>query len=432
MSIQSTKLSLSHKSIAEWKQLLLLILVAMVVIYWRNPLFFIMPRVFAEEPGSYLLNALTRPLPSSLGFTMAGYFSIVPNFAAELAGKLFPLDLAAHVFTGIGLLVQLLTVISIYFSVGRLLPNRKFSFLSAIFLLFIAKPETWLNTVYSMYWLATGMFYLLNSRYIRRYHVFYAALAFLTGPTSLVLLPLFGLRWLIGYDKYDKWNKRIGLINVIGLTALILNLSLSFGFNTNASLGSRLAPEMLRNLPRGFLSMFAHLFASGGYPAPLAIFMLIASGTLIAKLLLSSEIRFRIFVGGSLVYYGFIVAVLSFDMQGGNRYALPVTAGIFSMAVLGLGKTFRINSRDNRPGRIACFLFGLILLMGNKVVEFHDFSGIYAASNYNYDIAWPNWKEQIDNVDRSKGGVIWTFPQWEGTGLQGGDWQFVLPAGVGK
>jgi hypothetical protein len=43
-----------------------------------------------------------------------------------------------------------------------------------------------------------------------------------------------------------------------------------------------------------------------------------------------------------------------------------------------------------------------------------------------YDRSWPNWKEQINLIDRSKSGVIKTFPQWEGTGLQGGNWFFIL------
>jgi hypothetical protein len=418
--------------IAEWKKLLLLLLVTIIVIYLRNPLFFLQPRVFAEEPGHYLLNALVHPFPYSFGITMAGYFSIVPNLAAELAAKIFPLEYAGHVFTLVGSIVQLLTVVSIYYSVGGILPNRFFSGLSAIFILVIAKPETWLNTVFSMYWLAAGMFYLLNSKSITRFHIFYASLAFLTGPTSLIWLPFFGLRWLMGYETTSKRDKRTGLIVGIGFIALLLNLSLAFLGTSASSIGSRLRPEMLQNLPRGFTSMFAHLVASGGYPMPIALVVLLGVAALAGNTLYQSSFRFKLFTAVSLGYYAFVAAVLSFEMQGGNRYALPVTAGIFSLAALGASRLLLDKPWGKRNSRWFYFLIVLLVVMGNKLIEYRDFSGFYAGSNYVYDRSWPNWKDQINAVDRSKGGVIQTFPQWAGTGLQGGNWAFYLPPGVGR
>lgn len=417
---------------AEWKQLLLLLLVGIIVIYFRNPLFFLLPRVFAEEPGYYLVNALINPFPYSFGITMAGYFSVIPNFAAELAAKIFPLEYAGHVFTTVGLIVQLLTVTSIYYSVGRILPSRFFSGLSAIFILVIAKPETWLNTVFSMYWLATGMFFLLNSNSITRFHIFYASLAFLTGPTSLIWLPFFGIRWIVGYEPTSKRDRSVGLVVVIGFFALLLNLFLTFFGSTGSSIGSRLKTEMLKNLPRGFTSMFAHLAASGGYPMPIALVVLTAVALLVGKTLFQSSYRFKLFTAVALVYYAFVAAVLSFEMQGGNRYALPVTTGMFSLAVLSASNLTLAKAWGKRNTRLFCYLFVLLVLMGNKLMEYRDFAGFYAGSNYVYDSSWPNWKDQINAVDRSKGGVIKTFPQWAGTGLQGGDWAFYLPPGVGR
>jgi len=433
----STTLAISSlltraKPIAQRNQLILLLLTSITIIAIRNPLFLVLPRVFAEEPGHYLVNALVKPFPNSFAVTMAGYFSIVPNAAAELAAKIVPLKYAGHIFTGTGLIVQLLTVIAIYFSVGRLLPNKLFSFLSAIALLAIAKPETWLNTVYSMYWLATGMFYILNSRSINQFHIAYSLLAFLTGPTSLIWLPMFGLRWLVGGEGTTKKDRKIGIICCLGIVALAANVTLSFLGSSTSPIGSRLRPEMLLNLPRGFGSMFAHLVASGGYPIPIALAALICVAALAGNALYNADLRFRLFTAGALIYYAFAVAILSFEMQGGNRYALPITAGIFSLSVVGASNLCLERAWGKRKWRRLCFAFLLLFVIGSKLIEFQDFSGVYAKSNYVYDRSWPNWKDQIETIDRSKGGEIKTFPQWAGTGLQGEDWAFYLPAGVGR
>jgi hypothetical protein len=420
------------KPMAEWKQILLITSIASAIIVIRNPLFFLLPRVFAEEPGHYLANALVEPFPSSFGVTMAGYFSIVPNFAAELAAKVFPLEYAAHVFTSVGFIIQLLTIISIYYSAGRVLPSKPFAALSAIGLLVIAKPETWLNTVYSMYWLATGMFYILNSRSINRFHIVYASLAFLTGPTSLIWLPFFGMRWLIGVDKANSRERKVGLILGIGIVALAMNVSLSLFGESTASIGSRLKPEMLLNLPRGFTSMFAHLIASGGYPIPIVLAALIVVAVLTGNAFYNGDLRFRLFTIGAMIYYANVVAVLSFEMQGGNRYALPITAGLFSLSVVGASNLFFRKGWAKRKWRWLGFAVVLLIVIGNKLIEFRDFSGVYAKSNYVYDRSWPNWKDQIEAIDRSKGGEIKTFPQWADTGLQGEDWSFDLPPGVGR
>jgi hypothetical protein len=420
------------KNINEWKQVLLLTTIGLAIIYARNPMFLLLPRVFAEEPGHYLANSLAEPFPSSLGVTMAGYFSIVPNIAAELAAKIFPLEYAAHVFTGVGLFIQLITIISVYFSLGRLLPNRFYSALSAIALLIIAKPETWLNTVYSMYWLATGMFYILNSRSIARFHIAYATLAFVTGPTSLIWLPLFSIRWLVGLDKANKKERKIMLILVIGFLGFAVNMFLTYFNASTTSIGSRLKPEMILNLPRGFSSMFFHLTASGGYPFVLSAAAIISLAILICSALTYEDKRFRVFTAGAMAYYGFVVAILSFEMQGGNRYALPITAGLFSLSVIGASNII-LNGREAvKKWRLLVFAAIVLFVMGNKLIEFQDFDGKYAKSNYVYDRSWPNWKEQINAIDRSKGGVIKTFPQWDGTGLQGGNWYFNLKPGWGK
>lgn len=422
--------AIKNKSI----QTLVFLIAACMIIYARNPLLFAYPRVYAEEPGAYLLNALSRPLPVSLGFTTAGYFSLTPNLAAEIAGKIFPLEYAGHVFTFTGLIIQLLTVTTIFRSAGMLLPYKWLSALSALALLVISKPETWMNSVYSMYWLATGMFYILNAERIQKAHIAYSTIAFLSGATSLIWLPIFGIRWLYGYEfnKRTRRDFRILIIVGIGALSLVINAFLTFFATKEVSIGSRLRPEMLINLPRGFGSMFLHLFVGGGYPLSLSAMVVAAFCFMIAALLTVSSWPFRVYSCGSLVYYALIVATLSFNMNGGNRYALPITAGIFSLAVLGIINFIdRIAAWKSLYKAFGCTVL-IILFLGNKLIEYRDFSGIYAASNYVYDIRWERWKDQIMAVDRAKGGYIKTFPQWEGTGLEGGNWGFQLPPNVGR
>jgi hypothetical protein len=406
--------------------------VAVLIICLRSPLHLLSPRIYAEEPGYYLLNALNKPWPQSFGQTMVGYFSIIPNLAAELAARVIPLRYAAHVFTYTGLLIQLLTVSAIYNSQGRLFPTKKLALISSLAVLAIAKPETWLNTVYSMYWLAAGMFCILNSRRISVYQIAYSSIAFLTGPTSLMWLPFFGLRWLIGYDASTKREGRVLVVTLIGITSLVINSWLVIWYSADSSVGSRLRVEMLSNLPRGFASMFGHLIASGGYPTAMVYIAATIIATLLVVQLRNADWRFRIYTIGALIYYSFAAALLSFEMVGGNRYALPVTLGIFALSMLSIYNCVHSERAIKKSTKLCVILILSTIIIGNRLVEFKDFTGFYSASNYVYDRTWPTWWSQIDSIDRTQGGYIKTFPQWGESGLPGGDWGFKLPANAGR
>jgi len=250
----------------------------------------------------------------------------------------------------------------------------------------------------------------------------------LTGPTSLIWLPFFILRWIIGYRTDAKRESKTLMIVMMGLLSAGMNIYLSFFSKEASDIGSRLRTEMLWNFPKGFASMFGHLFASGGYPVQLAITASVVTGLALLTLYYHSTTRFKLLGFGSMIYYAFITTCLSFNMEGGSRYAIPISTAIFALTLLQVERYYEtIFHHRNQWRKVVCIVTTMGLLMGSKVAEFGDFSGEFRASNYVYDQKWPNWKEQIEKLDPHTGGIVKTFPQWKDSENNGRDWTVKIP-----
>lgn len=78
----------------------------------REPLFFLHPRIWAEEGVVHINSVFTNGLWGSLITPHLGYYSLFNNYVVSLGMKLFGLSGVAYVTTWMSFLVILLTVLS--------------------------------------------------------------------------------------------------------------------------------------------------------------------------------------------------------------------------------------------------------------------------------------------------------------------------------
>jgi hypothetical protein len=174
---------------------------AAIFIAWRQPLYLLHPRLWAEEGTVYLAAALALPWWKALFAVHAGYFALVPNLATLLAARIFPLEWAAHVTTSFAFAFQLLPVAVIAAGRSRFWPTNIHRLLAIGAILCSWNiNEIWLNTITSQFWIAATAFllFLLNDRVQsrRQHRIVCLLLVFcgLNGVVSLLLLPLYVLR----------------------------------------------------------------------------------------------------------------------------------------------------------------------------------------------------------------------------------------------
>ncbi|MCG7964718.1 MAG: hypothetical protein N0E54_18590, partial [Candidatus Thiodiazotropha taylori] len=181
--------------------LILLLSLAACLIFIREPLFLLEPRIWAEEGRIYLSRALAEEPVSALFSFNLGYYSLFNNFIAFAAVEFFPIKYAAYVTTYSSLLLQLATFLLIVLTPSKLLATFEERVLVGIALIILGTPEIWLTTINMQFWLATGTFFLLNGKSLRSSHLIYLALAFLTGIPSLLFAPFFLIRYLKERDR---------------------------------------------------------------------------------------------------------------------------------------------------------------------------------------------------------------------------------------
>ena len=172
---------------------------ALILSYFREPLYFSKPRIWAEDGTIYLNNALDNSFwnifdPSNTGLSEINYYSFYTNFISHLSANIFPISLAAHVNTYASLLFQILTCIVIYNSIFHLFKNKYICIFLALSPVFLSSPEIWLSLISVQFWGSTGLIFILNAKKQNILNLIYSLLAFFTGSGSLFILPFFLLK----------------------------------------------------------------------------------------------------------------------------------------------------------------------------------------------------------------------------------------------
>jgi hypothetical protein len=382
---------------------IMVLVAALMAIYIRGPQFLEKPRIWAEEGSVYLLNALeNQPLASFLTPHL-GYYSLFNKIAIFFSVAAFPLKYAAMVTTAFSVALQVWTCLIIYSSVGRLAKNKIHRYFLAFLPILFATPETWLNTINGQFWLATGVYFILNSESLAKSQILYLSLAFMTGVSSLFFLPYFMLRTAI--------EKTRALITISAIGAAAAMIQFSSLFHTQVGGAGRFKLEYLANAPFGFLKTITPFHK----PLPsliFAIFIVIAVFVHATTLLKFKDKIGIVYTIVSLLTYTLLSVLASVSMIGGGRYGMPVYCGLVAIALSNLWLAKRLRNSK-------LYLVCMVILVASEVLTFFDLNTVYSEN-------WPNWYQQVQTRRCDQDSEILIFPQWRGA-----QWKIALPRDSG-
>lgn len=381
---------------------LLLAFSSACIIFLRNPAFFARPRIWAEEGSIYLQNALEKTPLSAFTEPHLGYYSLFNNAIAGLVAGFVPLEFAAHFTTAASALFQVLTVLVIFSSSNRLIASRGLRAAVSLTPILFCAPGEWLNTISMQFWMATATLFILGSDFLTSFSIVYLGVSFMTGVSSLLFLPFFARKLL---DQGFK-NTRMLISVVLGLLGVAVQLASISSLSDSPSTHSRLKIEYLPNIIGGIHSMIP----LGGPLGVLFVALALACSVILIRKGFKKEVLDNIVAPISL--YSLISIIASLNMAGGARYAMPVYCGISAIILAGLRAPPRM-----RTDTIMLGIAGLLLLAQLK--SFFNTSG-------DYNLDWPNWKQQLEQRDFEKDMNVMIFPQWKGW-----RWSMRIPAGTG-
>jgi hypothetical protein len=392
-------------AIDKYINLFTVLVAAAIVIYIRQPLFFYAPRIWAEEGSVYLFNALVDDPISSFLTPHYGYYSLFNKIAIHVASQLFPLRYAAFITTSFSVALQLCTCLVIYASPGRLGRSKLHRYVLSMIPLFVAYPETWLNTINGHFWLATGTYFILNSARINLAQTAYLLVAFMTGAASLFFLPYFVLR-AVKEQEFQLW-----LIVILGVAAAHVQFFSLLSF-IELGVNARFTMEHLASLPNNILSTAILPLQQKGAGVFFVILMTFAIYKY-AKILIALKDGFGLVYSlVSLCTYTLMAVVGSLYMVGGSRYGVPVHCAMLAIAFCG------ISLEKMKPSEIVYFM-SLAVLIILILESFFSMDWVYSKD-------WPNWQKQIESRLCDQATEVLIFPQWEGA-----KWKMTLPKGSG-
>lgn len=384
---------------------LIVLITAAIVIVIRQPLFFTAPRLWAEEGGVYLFHALVHDPTSSFLTPHHGYYSLFNKLAISVASQIFPLRYAALVTTGFSAALQLCTCLVIYASVGRLGRSKLHRFVLALIPLFVAYPETWLNTINAHFWLATGTYFILNSARISMAQILYLLMAFMTGIASLFFLPYFVLR------AFKEKTSELWYVVLIGIAAAHIQFFSLYSYLV-AGGDDRLKFEFLGNLGKGMLYTFIIPSQQKGAGLFFAVFIVFATCKYVRLSLTENDRLGLLYSLVSLLTFLLLSVIGSLHMTGGSRYGLPVHSGMLAIAFCGI-------SLDKQTLSDRLYILSLVVLMLLAIASFFKMDSVYSA-------AWPNWQQQVQKRSCNKNALVLLFPQWESA-----RWAMIIPRHTG-
>lgn len=361
----------------------------MGLVFLRGPEFLLQPRIWAEGGTIYLISAIENGW-KSIFIPHLGYYSLFNNASSLLAVKFFPVELYAHVLTYSSLLAQMATLLLILYSDSIVIDNIKDRFLAAIGLVFFGTAEVWLNIINMQFWFAAGTIFLLTSRSLSTSHLAYLLVSFMTGVSSLFLAPFFLITYLM--------EKRKGFLNafIIGIFGFFVQACSVIDYVSKGS-GNRFSLDDFSNIyiaVESFAIPFFHFdYLSLSYWVALflSISFVVASVFFLVK---NGGVNYYVLVGGVVVYSALSIFA-SLGMRGGGRYALPVYFLIF---------VFIIIMSKHYLKRSGWFFVPLIIIL----IQYPEF----VSTSRVYDESWPNWKEQVEDLEENEEKRIEIFPQW--------------------
>ncbi len=199
------------------RELILLLLSALAIIFARAPRLLLEGHVVAEEGTTYLRYGWNAAPLRALIAPHQGYYSLLDNGIALIAARLLPLSVTALFFTWTALAVQLLLIfLVIEWEVLRTPLQRSLAVLAL--LLVTPSFETWLNleNCQSLLVVAAAVIMVSSTTRLFTLRAATVALAGLTSVTPAPLVPLFWWRAL-----RDRSKRAYALAAILSAAALL-------------------------------------------------------------------------------------------------------------------------------------------------------------------------------------------------------------------
>ncbi len=394
-----------------------LIAVAVIMIS-RAPELIWEPRFWAEEGNVYYKRALVSSWWDTLTYTYpkAGYFALSASLPTALAGKLFPLAWGPTVTTLFSLMVQLLPFVVILWGRSYVWSSWPQKLLACAVLVFsVNATHVWLNTVNLQSWFGLISACILVERWRDLSKIGFGVQALLhlvgclSGPYSLFLAPVFGLKALM-VRHARAWF-------LVGLTALagIYQVSEVGKVQKRMNKGRRSISEITLQEPFA-VSFSQHVVApiAGVEPSFEVLRKFLPrkegrepwkKGVPLALLLTTALVFVRREPHGLWLLFAFLLGsvlttVFSFNFWAGSRYAAFPSFVFGCMLVASVDfqamrAFFKPDGTRPRPPvrSFLCLLLCLSTIVAGMVYFKHDKRLIYVAESpvWTYELA--KWRE---------------------------------------
>lgn len=377
----------------------------LVLSFLREPLFFLQPRIWAEEGTVHIQSVFINGPWLSFLQPHLGYYSFFNNYVVGLGIVFLGLEKLAYLTTILSFIVSVGAILAPLILISRYWETYSKKLLLILFALSIGTPEIWANTINAQFYLGLFTCFLLLSDTTKIYgwRSFYVLVMLLhgtlTGITSVILFPFFVWKYL-KQKTTTSVEKTILLVLFLGL---LVQLAALFYLSTTATLG-RFSLSNLPNLPYGIFRNLTSFVPTGDNIIRLAFLASIIAFAYQTRARLEMQSPAAI-----AIYLSAIFAFLALGMRGGGRYG-------YMSAVLSF--IFLMNLRPTKQTKLKVFHTAVMaVLLCASSIKFFE-------TNRFYDLNWVPYS--LANAYQNPAGnlEIKIFPQWKNT-----NWVLTLPAG---
>ena len=363
--------------------------------YFREPIFFDYPRIWAEE-GLYYQSLIDNNLLNFFITPHLGYYSLINNFIVFI-GKFFPINYLAHVFTYSSYIFTLIILVSPFIIKSMIWQDNLLKFLLSYFILTMGPSYVWLNFISLQFTFAifiTLLFFKSDNQsdFGIKWTYFVFSIGCLTGVISLIFAFLF---FVYSYKSISK-DKLIFNLFLIFLFCLFIQTSSLLYCIFVGDTYSHLVFSNITNLLDGFNNTLFFLVNPKYLQADAKFLNLIFKLIFIIYftiLFLKCDLKIRklilIFLAGSI-----IITFLSIDMKSGPRYAYPISF----LLIL-------IIFRNIYFKKYQTFSYVMLCIVMIKSFDFYFFDKSY------YDLHWKTFNQEVNSFLNCDKDFIEIFPQ---------------------
>lgn len=390
MTTENTKILVKHYlNIA-------LVAIVLVLIFFREPLYFFEPRLWAEEGTVHVASIFSNGIIKSLVLPHLGYYSLFNNIVVALGIKLLGIGGVAYITTFFSLLVIVMTITAPLILKSKYWDSGLKKSLTVIFALVIGSGEIWLNTINAQFYFCIFCAFLLlsDTKYLegwkRGYVLILLSIGALTGVTTIILLPFFIVKFL-KQKEHSSIDRLILMILFVGTVIQVIAFIYSKIFFDTA----RLDLLNIKNFPAGFARNFSTYMSFPGVVIKIVLFPLVVLFIFFKKIR-SWEMLLPLLI---CLYLSGAFAFLSLGMMGGERYGFAPSVLLFVFFINlvflnGLNKLIRV-------------IAGILVL----VSIYGGFESFFKTKNY-YDHDWERFSEKnIKPISDAEYRLL-LFPQW--------------------